>query len=108
MRFRSRLLITTIIAAMAGSAYIAARLYSEEIIAYVVEQALMQKLPPGSNPLQVRDRFRLMISAIPDRGSKIERLITLSQYLEKLQRLTSQELDRLLRKDSSSPGQDRS
>ena len=108
MSFRSRLLVTTIIAAIAVSAYLTARIYSEELIAYVVEQALIQKLPPGSDPLEARDRLRLMISAIPDRDSKVERLVTLSQYLEKLQRLTPQELDRLLRKDSSSPGHDRS
>ena len=103
MPFRKRLVIVGILAGLALVAYCAATFYSEELVSYVVEQALVQKLPPDSDTVGARNRFRYLLSTLPGRQAKLEKLISLSQYLEKIQYLTQQELDQLLRKESSSP-----
>ncbi len=108
MPFRKRLWIVGILTMSGVLAYGTARHYSETLISYVVEQALLQKLPAGFDPAQSRDRFRDLLSSLPNHQARLEKLLSLSQYLEKLQTLTPQELDQLLRKDSSSPRQDRS
>ena len=108
MAFRNRLIVVGILAALAVMMYGATTYYSEELIYYVVEQALLQKLPRDTDPVLIRRQFRRQISALPTRQARLERLINLSQFLEKVQNLNQQELDQLLRKDSSSPRQDRS
>jgi hypothetical protein len=108
MTFPNRLAVVGILAVLALLVYGAATHYSEELVSYVVEQALLQKLPPDSDSDQAINQFRHLLSTLPSRQAKLEKLIYLSQYLEKLQILTPQELDQLLRKDSSSPWQGRS
>ncbi len=103
MPFSRRLLVIAILMAVALTAYGIAKHYSASLVAYVVEQGLLQKLPPGVNPEVVRMRFHGLLTAMPDRGARLERLLIMSQYLEKVQILTVQELDELLGKDRSTP-----
>jgi hypothetical protein len=72
-----------------------ARSYSYAIVAYVVEQALLQKAPEGTSTAQVQERFETALASTPEE-SKLLKLMALSSYLEKVQKLTPTELDRLL------------
>ena len=77
------------------SAYGVARRYSFELVAYVVEQALLQKTPEAIPPDQIRRRFETFLEA-DTTDQKMNKLLALSNYLEKVQKLTAAELDRLL------------
>ena len=75
---------------------------SPAIVAYVVEQALLQKAPDGIDPRLVRERFESWLaSASP--GSKLLKLIALSSYLEKVQKLAPAEMDGLLTVGTDAP-----
>lgn len=100
MPFRRRLGIIGTVAFGAVIAYGTARYYSTSVIAYVVEHALLQKLPTRSDPDLVRERFQRLLSSLPDRQARLEKLLNMSQYLEKLQELSPQEMDELLGKDA--------
>ena len=76
--------------------YGAAKYYSPSLIFYVVEQSLLQKSPSGIDPSSLRERFHTSISTVPDKNSKMERLLRISEYLEKVQRLSFEELNQLL------------
>ncbi len=69
--------------------------YSYEIVFYVVEQALLQKAPPGASRTEVRERFEAALAGTPAKD-KLLKLMALSSYLEKVQKLTPAELDKLL------------
>ncbi len=94
-------MVTAVLASLAMTAYLTASYYSASLTAYVVKQALLQKLPQDADPDLVQSRFRKMLDTLPDRQARLRRLLTMSQYLEKLQQLTPRELDELLRKDAS-------
>jgi hypothetical protein len=76
--------------------YFAAKQYSSFLILYVVEQSLIQKAPEGTDPARLRARFHSHIAAVPDQDARLERLLRISQYLEKVQHLTAAQLDGLL------------
>ena len=82
--------------AVAAGAYAAARFASPSIVAYVVEETLVQKLPPGTDPVAVRARFHTMLHGHPGSAARLERLMEIAQVLEKSQRLTPSELEHLL------------
>jgi hypothetical protein len=107
MTFRNRLMVVSLLGAAAVTAYGAGRYYSPALISYVVEQALVQKLPQGVDPEEARGRYRDLMGSIPDRKSRLEKLLFLSQYLEKLQILTREELDQLLKRDPEPPKSNR-
>ena len=95
MNFRRRLSVLGILTLLFLAVYGIGRLYSPAIMRYVVEQALMQKLPEGVRPEAVRDRFRAQLAAVPQKD-KLMKILELSKYLEKVQKLTPEELNRLL------------
>jgi len=92
---RQRLTIMGFLVLAFFCAYGVARRYSFELVAYVVEEALMQKAPEGIPQDQVRSRFERYLEAGPA-DQKMNKLLALSNYLEKVQKLTAAELDRLL------------
>jgi hypothetical protein len=83
--------------------YGTARYYSPLLVQYVVEQALMQKAPPGTDPDLLKKRLHAFLSEAPDRGARMKRLFRISEYLEKTQTLTPEELDELLGGDTGAP-----
>ncbi len=89
-------MVAGVFAGLALSALATAHYYSASMIAYVVEEALVQKLPVGSDPRPVRVKFHILMAELPDRRVRMERLLSMSQYLEKLQVLEPRDLDRLL------------
>jgi hypothetical protein len=101
MPFRRRMIVVAALVALAAVAYITSSYYSASLTTYVVEQALLQKLPQEADPGSVKMRLQKMLGSLPDRKARLQKLLSMSQYLEKLQRLTPRELDELLTKDAS-------
>jgi hypothetical protein len=105
MTIKMRSLIVGLLLAAASVLYGAARYYSPFIVEYVVEQTLIQKAPSGTDPVLLNSRFRALLSAAPSNQVKMERLLRISEYLEKVQSLTPGELEDLM---AIAPGRSRS
>jgi hypothetical protein len=101
MKIGRRLIVAGLLAVIALSALLVAKRYSVSMIAYVVEEALVQKLPAGIDPALTRSRFQSLMSQLPDRQARLEKLLAMSQYLEKLQTIDREEWERLLTKDAA-------
>ena len=85
--------------AFASILYGAARHYSPSLIQFVVEQSLAQKAPPGTDLTQLDERLHSILLANPDQNARMEKLLHISQSLEKVQQLTPKELNELLAAD---------
>ena len=96
MTLRRRSLVLGSLFAVALAVYGAARHYSPMLVLYVVEQSLIQKAPSGTDPDLLHARLRAHISSVSDSHSRVERLIRISESLEKVQHLTAEQLDGLL------------
>ena len=96
MKFQSRLTIMGMLMILVFVAYAIAMYYSPQLVGYSVEQTLMQKSPDGTDPTHIRERLRSLLASSQSREAKLERLLTLSSYLEKVQRLTPAELEQFL------------
>ncbi len=96
MSFRRRAAIVGLIAAVAAGVYIPARLHAYSLVIYVVEQSLIQKAPPGTDPAVIHERLGALLAAIPGRDAKLARVLAISQFVEKVQSLTPQDLEQLL------------
>jgi hypothetical protein len=96
MPIQKRFLFVLALFAFALILYGAGKHYATPLISYVVEQSLVQKAPAGIEPRQLRERLQSFIAAAPDQDIKMERLFLISAYLEKVQHLTSEELDKLI------------
>jgi hypothetical protein len=105
MPFQRRLLVIMTLALVALCAYGAASYYSPSMVAFVVEQALLQKLPDDADPGICRRRFQGLISGLPDKKAQLARLLEMSQQIEKVQKLSRLELETLLSLDSRVPGE---
>ena len=90
--------------ALASVLYGAAKHYAPLIVEYVVEQTLIQKAPSGIDPVLLNSRFRALLSADPSNQVRMERLLRISEYLEKVQSLTPGELEDLM---AIAPGRSR-
>ena len=95
MTIKKRALILAALAALALILYSAAGYYSPDLIRHVVEQSLIQKAPPGVDAPTVRRRLEEFVRAEPDKKARVRKLMGISEYLEKTQRLTPEEWDRL-------------
>ena len=96
MTIRKRSIVVVSLFVIASVLYGASKYYSPSLVLYVVEQSLMQKAPPGINASLIHERFRARVFSAPDQASRMERLLRISEYLEKVQHLTLKELDELL------------
>jgi hypothetical protein len=99
MTIRKRSLVIASLFAVASVLYGAAKYYSPSLVLFVVEQSLMQKAPSGIDPSSIYERFHARIAAAPDRNSQMQTLLQISEYLEKVQHLTFEQLDKLLAVD---------
>jgi len=90
-----RILVLCLAAALFLAVYLTAKYYSPTLVAHVVKQALMEKAPVDMSPILVGERFEKLLAAIPS-DDKLEKMLALSNYLEKVQKLTPAELERLL------------
>jgi len=78
------------------------RHYSPAIVAYLVRHALVQKAPEGVNPGDAARRFDALIGNLNE-DDKMLRLLSLSNYLEKVQKLTPAEFERLMAAGPTAP-----
>ncbi len=99
MTIRKRSLVVGSLFAIASVLYGAAKYYSPSLVFYVVEQSLMQKTPSAINTSLLHERFRARVFSAPDKDSRMERLLRISESLEKVQYLTFQQLEELLAVD---------
>ncbi len=93
--FRQRLAVLGVLVVVFLAIDGAARYYSPVMVAYVVEQSLVQKAPSGMSASETKERFRAAMAAVGPDG-KLLKLFEISNYLEKVQKLTPADLDRLL------------
>lgn len=81
---------------LASILYGTAKYYAPPLILFVVEQSLAQKAPAGTDLTKLHERLHAYLSEAPDQDVRMERLLRISQYLEKVQQLTDEELNELL------------
>ena len=96
MTIRGRSLSLGLLLAFASVLYGAARYYSPSLVEYVVERTLREKAPRDADSALVHKRFRALLAATPNRDARMEVLERISERLEKVQNLSSEELDGLL------------
>jgi hypothetical protein len=99
MTFRGRVWVMGSLIAAALTIYGVAKLKAPSLMTYVTEQTLLQKAPPGTDTELLDKRFHAYLSSLPDSEAKLQAIMAISQYLEKIQQLSPQELDRLLKAD---------
>ena len=93
--FKWRISVLGVKATLFLLAYGIGRYYSPWVVGYIVEEAMVQKAPEGMSPTAVRKRFEAVI-AVTRTQDKMLKLLALSNYLEKVQKLTPAELIELL------------
>lgn len=97
---RRRMLIAmAVVLALGLAALFALRQYSVEIVNAVVANAVVQKAPQGYPVEQIQEAFGASLRKARQSGTEdryLTRLERLSQRLEKVQRLESEEVDELL------------
>jgi hypothetical protein len=96
MSFRVRTVVVALLAGTALAACGGARAWSPRLVAWVVEEALVQKAAVPSGGTEARERLRRLIQGIPDRPARLERLLEISQRLEKVQSFDPEDVDTLL------------
>ncbi len=96
MTIQKRSIIVIALGLLALASYGAAKYYSPALVLHVVEQSLVQKAPPGTDPILLQKQLHSLLTTAPDQQSKMEKLLHISAYLEKVQRLTPEELDALM------------
>jgi hypothetical protein len=96
MAIQSRLPFVAALFAFALVLYGIGKYYSTPLILYVVEQSLAQKAPAGIESSRLRERLHVYLNSAPSKNKKMERLFRISEYLEKVQYITPEELNRLI------------
>ena len=96
MTIQKRATVVIMLGILAVSSYGTAKYYAPALVLHVVEQSLIQKAPSEIDPPLLKERLHALLSAVPDQKAKTEKLLRISAYLEKVQRLTPEELDELM------------
>jgi len=96
MTIQKRSIVVLALGILALASYGVARYYSPALVLHVVEQSLVQKAPLETDPILLQKRLYSLLSAAPNQKVKMEKLLQISAYLEKVQRLTPEDLDQLL------------
>jgi hypothetical protein len=96
MTIQRRLLFVAALFAFVFVLYGIAKHYSTPLIIYVVEQSLAQKAPAGIELTQLRERLHYYLNSAPDKNKMMERLLRISEYLEKVQYITPEELNEVI------------
>ena len=96
MTIQKRSMVVTMLGILALASYGTAKYYSPALVFHAVEQSLIQKAPLGADPTWLRGRLHALLSTASDKNARMEMLLGVSAYLEKVQRLTPEELDELM------------
>jgi hypothetical protein len=79
------------------------RHYSPALVRYVVLQALLEKAPAGTDPAWVTARVTALSNPSAGEAAGMARMMAISQQLEKMQRLTEEQMTELLGPDADRP-----
>lgn len=96
MTIQKRSIVLGLIVLLFALLYGIAKFNSPFLVEYTVEQALIQKAPPGTDPVKIHERLQELLAQAPDRRTRIDLLFRISRYLEKVQTLSRQDLSDLL------------
>ena len=96
MTFKQRSMMLGGLVVMGTAIYGIARHYSPILVSFVVRQALVQRAPSGVTAQEVERRLDAHLRSFPGSEARLGRLLDMSQYLEKVQKLDLRELDELL------------
>jgi len=83
--------------------YLAASFCAPSIVAYVVEETLIQKAPPGTDLRILRLRPEKRLAGCSNKAARLERLLEIAQTLERTQRLTPGQLESALKTCQGGP-----
>jgi len=92
MTIQKRSVVIGVIVIFFAMLYGAAKYNSPFLVEYTVEQTLIQKAPPGTDPIKIRQRLQELLIEAPDQQARIDLLFRISRYLEKVQALSLQDL----------------
>jgi len=95
MTIGKRSLVVGSLIVVASVLYGAAKYYSPSLV-FLVEQSLIQKAPSQVDRALLHERLRAQIAEAPDKDSQMQTLFRISEYVEKVQYLTLEQLDQLL------------
>ncbi|HSW39393.1 MAG TPA: hypothetical protein VLL97_07870 [Acidobacteriota bacterium] len=101
MSIGKRSVVMVALVVLAGLVYFGARTYAPVLITYVVGQSLLQKSPVQMSPGDINERFTAYVNALHDHETRMQRLLWISNYLAKVQRLTAYEFEMLLSAEAS-------
>ena len=101
MTIQRRLLFAVVLFAFVSVLYGVAKNYSPQLVLHVVEQSLIQKAPEGIDATQLCERLHAYLSATPEQNKQMKKLLRISEYLEKVQYLSSDELNELVPVETS-------
>jgi|SRR5213596_953147 hypothetical protein len=96
MALKQRTMVLGGLVVMSTVIYGIALHYSPILVSFVVRQTLVQRAPSGVTAQEVEKRLDAHLRSFPDSQARLERLLDISQYLEKVQKLDLRELDELL------------
>jgi hypothetical protein len=102
MTIQKRSIVMGLIILFLAMLYGIAKFNSPFLVEYAVEQTLIQKAPPGTDPAKIHERLQELLAQAPDRRTRIDILFRISRYLEKVQTLSPQDLSDLL--EAGEPG----
>lgn len=96
MDLRRRLTVLVILAASFFALFGLGKYYSPALVRYVVMQALLEKAPEGTDPAWVCARVTALSDSSAGGADGMARMMAISQQIEKIQRLTEQQMTELL------------
>jgi len=96
MALQQRTMVLGGLVVMSAVIYGIALHYSPILVSFVVRQTLVQRAPSGVTAQEVEKRLDAHLRSFPDGQARLGRLLDISQYLEKVQKLDLRELDELL------------
>jgi type II secretory pathway component PulF len=103
MRFRQRVGVLAVLTVVFLGVVTLFRHSSPALVTFVVREAFIQKAPDGMSRQAVRGRFDTLLETVPP-AQKLKKMLDLSNYLEKVQKLTSAEMDQLLAGNGNTAG----
>jgi hypothetical protein len=102
MTIQKRSIVIGLIVLFLAMLYGIAKFNSPFLVEYIVEQTLIQKAPPGTDPAKIHERLQELLAQAQDRRTRIDLLFRISRHLEKVQTLSHQDLSDLL--EAGEPG----
>jgi hypothetical protein len=96
MGLSQRLAVLSFLAVLFLTTYATGRYYSPMLVYYVVTEAFIEKAPAGADSVWLRSRMSALRPAWTGNSARLERLLAISQRLEKVQKLTRGEMEDLL------------